>query len=69
MKKNVMIRIDVEIAKKAKELGLNISKVSENSLIQAIDAMEGVYRKREPEIHPVSYIKDDIWWAGQDLNQ
>ena len=31
MKKNVMIRIDAEVIKKAKEMGLNISKVCENA--------------------------------------
>ena len=40
MKKNVMIRIDKELVHKAKELGLNISKVSENALKRAVDALE-----------------------------
>ena len=40
MKKNVMIRIDKEVVQKAKDLGLNISKVSENALKRAVDALE-----------------------------
>jgi post-segregation antitoxin (ccd killing protein) len=40
MKKNVMIRIDKEVIHKAKELGLNISKVSENALKRAVAALE-----------------------------
>jgi len=39
VKKNVMIRIDTELAEKAKKLGLNISKVCENALIQAVKAI------------------------------
>jgi len=65
MKKNVMIRIDAAVAKRAKEMGLNISKVCEISLIQAIEAMEGVYGKREPKIHPISYLKKGVVdWEG-----
>ena len=40
MKKNVMIRIDEDLIKKAKEYGLNISKVSENALKEMIDRIE-----------------------------
>jgi len=41
VKKNVMIRIDAEIVKKAKDLGLNISKISENALKEYIKRLEG----------------------------
>jgi hypothetical protein len=40
MKKNVMIRIDANLVQKAKELGLNISKVSENALKEMIRRIE-----------------------------
>ena len=40
-KSNVTIYLDREIVKRAKELGLNISKVSENALIEAIRKLEG----------------------------
>ena len=40
MKKNVMIRIDANLVRKAKEYGLNISKVSENALKEMIMRIE-----------------------------
>ena len=65
MKKNIMIRIDADVAKKAKDLGLNISKVCENSLKQAVEVMEGMYGKREPKIHPISSQKSGLVdWEG-----
>ena len=66
MKKNDMIRIDVSVVKRAKDLGLNISKVCENSLRQAIEAMEGVYGKREPKIQPISFLKNECGGPGRD---
>lgn len=41
MKKNVMIRVEEELVEKAHQVGLNISKVSENALSEAIKALEG----------------------------
>ena len=35
-KKNVMLYLDPEVVRKAKELGLNLSKVCENALKEAI---------------------------------
>ena len=55
-KVRVNLTIDDEILKKAKDLGLNLSKVCENALIRAIEAMEEAYGKREPKNHPVSYL-------------
>ena len=49
--------IDKDVIVKAKKLGLNLSVVCENSLIQAIEAMESVYGKQEPRIRPVSNLK------------
>ncbi|MES0326403.1 MAG: type II toxin-antitoxin system CcdA family antitoxin [Candidatus Bathyarchaeia archaeon] len=46
--------IDKDVVVKAKKLGLNLSVVCENSLIQAIEAMEGVYGKREPTEQSIS---------------
>ena len=40
MKKNVTIRIDSEVIEKAKKIGLNISKISENALIEIIQRIE-----------------------------
>ena len=42
-----MIRIDEEVAEKAKNLGLSISKCCENSLIQAIEALASVSYVKE----------------------
>ena len=47
MKKNVMIRIDADIAENAKEIGLNISKVCENALIRSIKALAREYGSNE----------------------
>ena len=48
-KKNVMIRVDAEIAERAKNIGLNISKVCENALFRAVEAMEAAYGKNTGE--------------------
>ena len=40
MKKNVMIRIEEKLWRKAKDYGLNISKVSENALKEMIARIE-----------------------------
>ena len=40
MKKNVTIRIDAETAMKAKEIGLNLSKICENCLKEAIRRLQ-----------------------------
>jgi post-segregation antitoxin (ccd killing protein) len=45
-KKQTLLYIDSDITQKAKELGLNISKVSENALREVIRRLEGI----DPEI-------------------
>ena len=40
---NVVITLDPKLVEKAKELGLNIFRVCENALIQAVNALEGVF--------------------------
>ena len=40
MRKNVTIRIDEKLVQKAKEIGLNISKISENALKEIIERLE-----------------------------
>ena len=50
--------IDKDVIVKAKKLGLNLSVVCENSLIQAIEAMESVYGKNKPKVRPVSNLKN-----------
>jgi post-segregation antitoxin (ccd killing protein) len=41
-KKITTMRIDAELIKKAHDLGLNVSKISENAIKEAIKRMEGV---------------------------
>lgn len=40
-KENVMIYLDQKVVKEARELGLNLSKVSENALKEAIRRLKG----------------------------
>ena len=47
MKKNVMIRIDAELAEKARKLGLNISKICEIALNQSINALEQIFNQNK----------------------
>jgi hypothetical protein len=39
-KKNVMIRINAEVANKANEIGFNLSKIAEMALVKAIVALD-----------------------------
>ena len=65
-KKNVTIRIEKDLTEKAKDLGLNISKVSENALKDAIERLEG------PKISNSSANSVDntkrLWRGVRDLN-
>ncbi len=45
-RKNVVITLDPEIVEKAKKLGLNISKVCENALVQAVNSLETVFSEK-----------------------
>ena len=49
LKKNVMIRIDANLVQKAKDYGLNISKVSENALNEMIARIERPISPKELE--------------------
>ena len=63
-KTNVTIRIDEEVVREAKELGLNISKTCENCLKQAISHMKQLYG----EMNSNSSSKNHGWCGGWDLN-
>ena len=52
MKKNVMIRIDENLVLKAKEYGLNISKVSENALKEMIRRIEAPVSSKKSGNNP-----------------
>ena len=45
-KQNITLYLDREVIEKARELGLNISKVCENALIQAIKALESIFTEK-----------------------
>jgi len=40
MKKKLTLYIEADVVDKAKEIGLNLSKICENALIRAINALE-----------------------------
>ena len=61
-KKTVSITLDPEIAAKAQALGINISKVCENTLIQYIKAIEANNFLDQP-----SFAKEG-WCGRRDLN-
>ena len=76
MKKNVTIRIEGGIVEKAKEIGLNISKIAENALIEAIEALENLKKKsssfqkvQQPSItNPKKFGDDRPGSAGRRPN-
>ena len=65
-KGKLTLYVDVEVVKEAKELGLNISKVCENALKEAIKRLKGEYLGTERRQNPVSNKK---WCRGPDLNR
>ena len=61
-----MIRIDANPVEKAKEMGLNISKICENALIQAVKALEQVFiENKGGSLGTVG----SWWWTGGDSYQ
>ena len=52
------------VLKTAKNLGLNVSKVSENALIGAIGRLRGLKPETNLDCHP----KRDEWGRGRELN-
>ena len=48
-KARVNLTMDAEVIRKAKALGLNISKISENAIIVYIERLEGVSVVKNPE--------------------
>jgi len=74
-KKNVMVYLDPKVVKEARELGLNISKVCENALKEAIRRLKGENPKTNPNIlhshmseGSSSGYRKAMWWAGIALN-
>ncbi len=48
-KKSTCLYLDMEIAETARQSGLNISKISENALIQAIERLRGPEQEAGPD--------------------
>ena len=60
-KKSVMVYLDPKVVKEARELGLNLSRVCENALKQAIEQLKPLYKKEKAE-------NDEKWCGRRDLN-
>ena len=66
-KKRILLYIDTETIQKAKELGLNLSKVSENALKEAIRRL----RDPNPQTQPSGgafQSENSAEWTEGDLN-
>jgi post-segregation antitoxin (ccd killing protein) len=66
-KGKITLYMDLEVVEKAKEIGLNISKVSENALIEAIKRLEGSDCSENRE-NMQSDCQNDRWCGRRDLN-
>ena len=64
----VNLTIDEDVVKKAKTLGLNLSKTCENCLIRSIKALETAYGENNNINHHENSIKR-VEWAEPDLNR
>ena len=60
VRRRVSITLPPELVERAKKLGLNISKVCENALLDVIHRLEAEGTERT--------IKSPMWWTGGDLN-
>ncbi len=66
-KKSVMVYLDPKVVKEARELGLNLSKVSENALKEAIRRLKGESCQNILNSH-FSDTSESEEWTGRDLN-
>jgi hypothetical protein len=67
VKRKVSVSIDPKIYEKAHNLGINVSKVSENALLAIIEAVESANGTKQPfsiDAFPEKRVK----WTGRDLN-
>jgi len=63
-RKSTCLYIDKEILEAAKRMGLNISKVSENALVEAVRGL----KDPKPETALDSPARSGVWGRGRDLN-
>ena len=68
MKKKLTIYVKEEITEKAKDIGLNISRICENALKEAIRRLEGSDVSNNGGEDLKHLESKENWWAGQDLN-
>ena len=66
-KVKVNLFIDKEVVERAKEMGLNLSVVSERALIRATKALESEFKDNTPSSSSFSGQNAE-WWTGRDLN-
>jgi len=64
---NASVYMDAEIIRKARELGLNISKTCENALKEAIKRLERSDCENNNENCP-SDSSNNVWCGRRDLN-
>ena len=62
------IRIDEDVLREAKALGLNVSKVAENALKQAIEQLRPLYGKKKLRNCSEDSQNNGEKWTGRDLN-
>jgi hypothetical protein len=62
------IRVDKDTLRRAKEVGLNVSKISENALKMAIERLEPLYSKSKAKLAP-NNSEDSVWWGRPDSNR
>ena len=63
-KRSTCLYLDTRVVETAKEIGLNVSRVSENALIEAIEKLRGP----KPEAGPKSPSPSSVEGRGRDLN-
>ena len=68
MNKSVMIRIEEDLARKAREYGLNISKVSENALREMLRRLEQPVHPDQRADCPADGSAIFQWCGHRDLN-
>ena len=60
MRNLISIRIDPQIWRKARELGLNISKISENALKETINRLQSSNCEEKPFLGTASFSKEGV---------
>ncbi len=67
-KATVSITLNPDLLKKAHDLGLNVSKICENRLIEAIRALEATNQQSTPSLGSASLEREGDWCGNRDLN-